>query len=170
MRRLSLPRRICFFVLLTCAAFLVVLFIQTIREGGGKSALVAPPNARPLVGTWLGKHGVLDLRPDGTGRSRSIKYPVKEIQYFEWSVEDGRLVVEMAAEPQEHVRRIRQSILGTTTLRFDITTTSPTESLAKILSPWPIERPVDCTRRVNRALTGGELAALRRSVQRGTLW
>jgi putative transposase len=38
---------------------------------------------------------------------------------------------------------------------------------AKVLSRWPVAEPPDWVRRVNRALTAGELAALRRSVQRG---
>jgi putative transposase len=36
-----------------------------------------------------------------------------------------------------------------------------------ILSDWPIPRPVDWLKRVNRAETKGELESLRRSLQRG---
>jgi len=38
---------------------------------------------------------------------------------------------------------------------------------AQVLSRWPVAMPPDWVRRVNRALTVGELDALRRSVQRG---
>jgi putative transposase len=39
--------------------------------------------------------------------------------------------------------------------------------LAKLLARWPVARPPDWQRRVNRALTPAELAAVRQSVQRG---
>ena len=41
------------------------------------------------------------------------------------------------------------------------------KSLCSILSGWPVVRPSDWTRRVNRALTSNELKAVRRSVRRG---
>ncbi|MBC8873234.1 MAG: transposase [Planctomycetes bacterium] len=41
------------------------------------------------------------------------------------------------------------------------------KSLSSILSDWPVVRPSDWTRRVNRALTSNELEAVRRSVRRG---
>jgi len=41
------------------------------------------------------------------------------------------------------------------------------KSIWKILAAWPVERPVDWSRRVNRPLTERELESLRRSVQRG---
>jgi putative transposase len=41
------------------------------------------------------------------------------------------------------------------------------KSLSGILSDWPIVRPSDWTRRVNRALTSNELEAVRSSVRRG---
>ncbi len=41
------------------------------------------------------------------------------------------------------------------------------EEARKLLSPWPMTRPTDWLRRVNRAERRGELEALRRCVQRG---
>jgi putative transposase len=41
------------------------------------------------------------------------------------------------------------------------------KSLGKLLTEWPVPRPSDWTRRVNRPLTEGELDSLRRSVRRG---
>lgn len=41
------------------------------------------------------------------------------------------------------------------------------KSLSAILSKWPVTRPTDWTRRVNRALSAKELEAVRRSVRRG---
>jgi len=41
------------------------------------------------------------------------------------------------------------------------------ESATRILADWPVARPSDWTRRVNRALTASELAAVRGSVRRG---
>jgi len=41
------------------------------------------------------------------------------------------------------------------------------EEARRLLSPWPMTRPTDWLRRVNRAERRGELEALRRCVQRG---
>jgi len=41
------------------------------------------------------------------------------------------------------------------------------KSVSRMLSEWPVARPSDWTRRVNRPLTDGELESLRRSVRRG---
>ena len=41
------------------------------------------------------------------------------------------------------------------------------KSVSRMLSEWPVPRPSDWTRRVNRPLTEGELESLRRSVRRG---
>ena len=41
------------------------------------------------------------------------------------------------------------------------------KSLVRILSDWPVSRPRDWTRRVNRPLTQKELDSVRRSVRRG---
>ena len=41
------------------------------------------------------------------------------------------------------------------------------KSVAKLLSEWPIPRPSDWTRRVNRPLTPGELKSVRHCVRRG---
>jgi len=41
------------------------------------------------------------------------------------------------------------------------------KSVSRMLSEWPVPRPPDWTRRVNRPLTDGELESLRRSVRRG---
>ena len=125
MRWFSLTRRKRFVALLLFTVLVVGLVIQAIRVGGGKAALVAPPN--PLVGTWLGPDSILDLRPDGTARSRSIKQTTKAVQYFEWSVADGSLAVMMAAQPQERLRRLRQSIFGATTIHYEIVTVSTTD-------------------------------------------
>ena len=125
MRRLSRAQRLCFSALLVCALLLAALLAFYLAEIRGSSA----PNAGlPLVGTWLGEHGViLDLRSDGTARSKSLDYPSTGIQYFEWSMAAGKLSVEMAAEPEEYTRRIRQSIFGVTTVYYDIVASSPME-------------------------------------------
>jgi putative transposase len=39
--------------------------------------------------------------------------------------------------------------------------------LARLLARWPVARPLDWLRRVNRAITAAELAAVRKCVQRG---
>ena len=44
---------------------------------------------------------------------------------------------------------------------------SRNDSVAQLLTEWPVPRPSDWTRRVNRPLTKGELESLRTSVRRG---
>jgi hypothetical protein len=127
-QRLSLPWRICLVVLLVCAVLFAVLLIQIIRNAGGTSNFVVSPNAMPLVGTWVASSGpVINLRADGTARSRRPQEPNAEIRYFEWDVENGSLVVIMAAEPQEHYRRVLHAIFGATSIHYEITSMSATE-------------------------------------------
>ncbi len=41
------------------------------------------------------------------------------------------------------------------------------DAIKAILSPWPVERPTDWTKRVNAALSAQELERLRVSLERG---
>ena len=70
---------------------------------------------------------ILDLRPDGTARSRSTQNPTSGVYSFGWDLDDGKLSVKFTAAPEELGRRFRQFVFGTTTVHYQVTATSPTE-------------------------------------------
>lgn len=41
------------------------------------------------------------------------------------------------------------------------------DAIKTVLSPWPVERPLDWTERVNAALSARELRRVRASIERG---
>lgn len=83
---------------------------------------IAPPGFKtpnPIVGIWKGQHGlIMDLRSDGTARSRSTDS--QNIQYFRYRLNADGFFVDYAAKPDEYVRRLRQSLLGMTSDRYDV--------------------------------------------------
>jgi hypothetical protein len=129
MPRPSLAQRICLSALLVSAMFPVIILSIYVVVGHSTSSPIARKKSETfLAGTWRGDHGViLNLRPDGSARSRSENDPANTIQYFQWRFNNGVFSAEVAAPPQNISRRLRQLVLGRTTFRYDIVSMSPNE-------------------------------------------
>ena len=73
---------------LAISGLMFVAFIATQRS----SSQGIPSPDSPIVGTWKGEHGnVLNIRPDGTARSRSSTGT--KFGYLEWNLEANELRV-----------------------------------------------------------------------------
>ena len=88
--------------------------------------------AAPLVGTWRGEGigNVLNLRPDGTARSRS-SLPGQKLGYFEWTLDGNQLVIYQFGSRNSvgaWMARARRATVGLTpTDRYTVLESSPTQ-------------------------------------------
>lgn len=101
---------------------LLLLLTFFVTYVAARSMLFPKPKVQAsLVGTWLGDHGViLDLRADGTARSRSLTYLQDGVHYFEWSAADGVLTAEMLSPTRSFIRQVRRLVFGENRFDFDI--------------------------------------------------
>ena len=110
--------------LLLFAWLLVITALD--QQNSGMSAGIRPPN--PIVGVWKGQHGVImDLRPDGTARSRSTDSQASSISYFRYRLNPDGFFADDSAKPNEYIGRLMQTVLGTTSDRFDVAKLSDSE-------------------------------------------
>ena len=121
-RRLLLKLLIAGTLLVACSAIaLFCLFIAHQR----RFAMGNPVLGNKLVGTWVGEHGViLQLRPDGTARSRSNASD-PAVAYFEWRAAVKEL--EVYQLPRQHNLRwaINRYVTGTPSSRFEVRELTP---------------------------------------------
>jgi len=120
-RRLLLKLLIAGTLLVACSAIaLFCLFIAHQR----RFAMGNPVLGNQLVGTWVGKHGViLQLRPDGTARSRSNASD-PAITYFEWRAAVKELEV-FQGPPQHDLRWTINRVIGKPSSRFEVQEMTP---------------------------------------------
>lgn len=75
----------------------------------------------PIVGIWKSHHGtILDLRPDGSVRSRSIDDPTNAIHFYKYRLHSDKFSVYYSAKPDEYLRRMRQAAFGMTVDKYDL--------------------------------------------------
>ena len=106
----------------SCTLLLMAwLSFDTIQDRQDSATAVGTRAPNPIVGIWKGQHGtILDLRPDGTVRSRSIGDSTNAIHYYKYRLNGDTFFIDYSAKPDEYLRRMRQAAFGMTVDRYDL--------------------------------------------------
>jgi hypothetical protein len=114
---------------LVCMLLVVTwLLIDTIQLRIDATGAVGNRAPNPIVGIWKDQHGtILDLRPDGTVRSRSIDDSTNEVHYYKYRLHSDQFYLYYSAKPDDYSRRIRQAAFGMTVDKLGISKLNDSE-------------------------------------------
>jgi hypothetical protein len=112
------------------AVVLAIAWLLLITVQGQKNSNAKLGNVKPvtIVGRWMGSHGVvMDLRTDGTVRTRQIDDKSNTIHYFKYRFDGKNFCLDYAPRPGEYLQRLGQFVGGVASDPFVVAKLSDTE-------------------------------------------
>jgi len=112
------------------AVILAIAWLLVITLQGQKNSNFTLGNVKPvtIVGSWMGSHGVvMDLRSDGTVRTRQIDDKSNTIHYFKYRFDGKNFCLDYAARPNEYLLSLKQFVGGVASDPFVVQTLSESE-------------------------------------------
>lgn len=89
---------------------------------------IVPPATIELTGSWVGEmDNILNIRPDGSGRSRITTNPIKGISYFEWRFDPATRKFTIVETSDNLLAKARDKIIGEDAFGFSISEISNDE-------------------------------------------